>query len=376
LRNGLRDSRNPARGSSARRRATWYTIDSMLRRTAVLLASSFVIAGCPPTLSSERGDHYLDAMAAADRDHTAGRDDAAIADWREAASAAERRVDRDEAEHRAALSLRHEGRLDEALTLFTEIAERRPISRRTVRAMFEVTRIQMEQGHRDDALQGLRTIVYEHPEDGQASRSLRTLIAELRAHEGDDAASALLVDLDAHVRTTDLGDDVLTDLAAIDRDHGRRDEARALYERIVTEHPYPRGQRWDDTFMRLADMAEEDGDHEGAIRYLERMIDPHALGLPPGSYTLPHMPDAGLRIAHILRDELHDVDRAAAAYRRAHDAFPTSLLRDDCLVEMGEMLLDAGRHDDGCHALAQAISETEHSSAVTRARERHHAACE
>ena len=343
---------------------------------ASIAASLALLTGCPPTLSSERGDHYLDAMAAADRDHTAGRDDAAIADWREAASAAERRVDRDEAEHRAALSLRTEWRLDEALALFVVIAARRPISRRTVRAMWEVTRIQMEQGHRDEALAGLRAIVSEYPAEGQASRSLRTLMTELRAQEGDDVAIALLLDLDAHVRSTDLGDDVLTDLAAIYRDHDRREEARALYERIVAEHPYPRGQRWDDTFMRLADMAEEDGDHEAAIRYLERMIQPHALGLPPGSYTLPHMPDAGIRIAHILRDEVHDVDRAAAAYRRAHDAFPTSLLRDDCLVEMGEMLLDAGRRDDGCHALAQAISETALSSAVTRARARHHAACE
>ncbi len=350
----------------------------MRRRSIALLgaASIVLVPGCPPTLSSERGDHYLDAMAAADRDHVAGRDDAAIADWREAAGAAERRVDQDEAQHRAALSLHHEGRLDEALALFSEIAERRPISRRTVRAMFEVSRIQMEQGHRDEALAGLRAIVFEHSDDGMASRALRTLIAELRAHEGDEAAATLLRELDAQAHATDLGDDVLTDLAQIDRDHDRREEARALYERIVLEHPYPRGQRWDDTFMRLADMAEEDGDHEAAIRYLERMLDPHALGLPPGSYTLPHMPDAGIRIAHILRDEVHDVDRAAAAFRRAHDAFPTSLLRDDCLVEMGEMYLDAGRTEEGCHALEQAISETEISSAVTRARERHHAACE
>ncbi len=350
----------------------------MAREGRPVLASALLagcLAGCPPTLSAERGDRYLDAMAAADRDHSAGRDEAAIADWREAADAAERRVDRDEAEHRAALSLRREGRLDEALALFSEIAARRPISRRTVRAMFEVARIQREQGHRDEANAGLRAILLEHPGDGQASRALRTLIADLREHEGDDAAVMLLVELDAAVRETDLGDDVLTDLAQIHREHGRRDEARSLYERIVAEHAYPRGQRWDDTFMRLADMAEEDGDHEGAVRYLERMIDPHALGLPPGSYTLPHMPDGALRIAHILRDEIHDVDRAAAAFRRMHDAFPTSLLRDDALVELGEMLLDADRRDEGCAALEQAIRETEVSAAVTRARERHASAC-
>ena len=345
-------------------------------RWQTIAVACALLSGCPPTLSSERGDRYLSAMAAADRDHVAGRDDAAIADWREAAGAAERRVDRDEAEHRAALSLRREGRLDEALAAFSAIAARRPISRRTVRAMWEVTRIQMERGHRDEALDGLRAIVREHPDDGQASRALRTLVAEVRTHEGDDTAAAYLAELDTQVHATDLGDDVLTDLAEIDRDHGRREQARALYERIAAEHPYPRGQRWDDTFMRLADMAEEDGDHEAAIRYLERMIDPHALGVPPGSYTLPQMPDAAIRIARILRDGVHDIDRAAAAFERMHDAFPTSLLRDDALVEEGEMLLDARRRDEGCRALAQAISETEVGSAVRRARVRHERDCQ
>lgn len=336
----------------------------------------FLLGGCPPTLSAPRGDAHLRAMAAADRHHTAGRDGEAIDAWRDAADTAERRVDRDEAEHRAALSLRTEGRLDEALALFDGIAAREPVSRRTVRAMFEAARIRLERGERDAALAAFRRICFDHPAAGQASRSLTFLLRELQAGaEGDDVAIALLRELDGSVRATDLGDDVLTELAAILRERGQRDDARALYERIVAEHPYPRGQRWDDTFMRLADMAEEDGDHEAAIAYLERMIDPHALGLAPGSYTLPHMPDAALRIAHILRDEIHDVDRAVLAYRRMYEGFPTSLLRDDALVELGELELDAGRRSLGCETLARAIGEFEVGSAARRARERHASEC-
>ncbi len=314
-------------------------------------------------------------MAEADRHHTAGRDALAIESWREAASTAERRVDRDEAEHRAALSLRREGQWEEALTLFDAIAAREPISRRTVRAMYEAARIRLEHGERSAALAAFRGICFEHAEAGQASRSLTILVRELRASEGEDAASAFLHELDAAVSGTDLGDDVLTELAALAREHGDRDEARALYERIALEHPYPRGQRWDDTFMRLADMAEEESDHEGAVVYLTRMIAPHALGLSPGSYTLPHMPEAALRIARILRDEIHDVDRAATAFRRTYDEFPTSLLRDDALVELGELLLDAGRLSEGCEVLSRAIHEVEVGSAVRRARERHASAC-
>jgi TolA-binding protein len=347
-----------------------------VRPAAWLFIHALLLSGCPPTLSAPRGDDHLRAMATADRHHSAGRDDEAIDAWREAAATAERRVDRDEAEHRAALSLRSEGRLGEALALFDAIAAREPVSRRTVRAMFEAARIRLARGERDAALAAFRGICFDHAEDGQASRSLRNLLRELRGAEGDDAALALLRELDERVHATDLGDDVLTSLAEILRAHGQREEARALYERIVAEHPYPRGQRWDDTFMRLADMAEEDGDHEAAVIYLERMIAPHTLGLAPGSYTLPHMPDAALRIAHILRDEIHDVDRAAVAFRRMHDGFPTSLLRDDALVELGEMQLDAGRHAEGCDVLAEAMREQDAGRAARRARERHAADCE
>ena len=77
----------------------------------------FLLGGGPPTLSAPRGDEHLRAMAAADRHHTAGRDDEAIDSWREAASTAERRVDRDEAEHRAALSLLYRGALSRLVHL-------------------------------------------------------------------------------------------------------------------------------------------------------------------------------------------------------------------------------------------------------------------
>src|SRR5690606_34243534 len=133
---------------------------------------------------------------------------------------------------------------------------------------------------------------------------------------------------------------------------------RAL-ERIVREHPYPRGQRWDDALFRLADLAEEDGEHEAAIAHLTRLVSLHEETVVPGSQTLPRMPEARLRIARIYRDRLRDTPRAAAHFTGMYEQFPTSTLRDDALYELGAMWLDTGSHTEGCAMLARVVSEFE-----------------
>lgn len=330
------------------------------------LALAAALAGCVPTLSQPRGEAHLDAMAEAGRHHSHGRDAEAASAYGRAAEHAERRVDRDEAEWRRAQALRRDGDVEGALALFDAIAVRAPIARRTIRARYAAARIRLERGERAPALASLRTIVFEHPGHGQAARSLVLLVRALR-EESDEVAIALLRELDAQVASSDLGDDVLTHLAEIRLAQGERDEARALYERIADEHPYPQGERWDDTLWRLADLAEEDGDPQGAIAYLERMIAPRSEGIPPGSYVQPRMPEAALRIARLQRDALRDREAAARAFSRAHDWFPTSLVRDDALVELGEMQLDAGERDAGCDSLRRAIDEAEVGAARRRA---------
>ncbi|AKF08601.1 tetratricopeptide repeat protein [Sandaracinus amylolyticus] len=338
-------------------------------RCAEAIAIAIAIAGCVPTISQPRGEAHLDAMAEAGRHHSHGRDREAAIAYERAAEHAERRVDRDEAEWRQAQALRREGSIDDALAILDRIAERTPIARRTVRARFEAARLRLERGERDCALASLRVVVRDHPSHGQASRALVLLVRALR-EESDDVALAELRALDGHVASSDLHDDVLTHLAEIHLARGERAAARALYERIADEHPYPQGERWDDTLWRLADLAEQDGDPRAAIAYLERMITPRSEGIPPGSYTQPRMPDAALRIARLQRDALRDHDAAARAYRRAYDAFPTSRVRDDALVELGELQLDAGERDAGCATLRRATGELEVGAAHRRALQR------
>lgn len=333
-----------------------------------------LLVGCVPTLSQPRGEAHLAAMRDATRHHHHGRMEDAAAAWDEAARTAERRVDRDEAAYRRARTLLRMDRATEALAALDEIAERRPISRRTVRATFDAALIRLERGETERAYAALEWIVRERPGDGPASRSLRLLMSG-REGEAAGARLAFLRDLYEEVGTSDLGDDILTFEAQILRDRGDRAGAVRVYERLLEDHPYPHGQRWDDTLHRLADMAVEDGEYERAIAYLERMIADHVETVTPGSQTLPGFPLARLRIARIYRDHLDDPERAAAHFRRMHDQFPTSRLRDDALYELGAMWLDRGEPARGCPILHEVFTEVEVGHARRLAADRFELEC-
>lgn len=335
------------------------------RRIDALVLLTLACCGCVPTLSAPRSEAHLDRMAEASRHHIHGRDEEAARSFHEAAEAADRRVDRDEALYREAQTLRRAGHPDEALTIFTEVAEREPPSRRSARALFEAARLRRDAGEHDRAAAMLRDLCTRFPGAGPAGRALRLLV--LDTHGPDEVLS--LVASFAAITEPDFRDDlaVLEAEALIARAGPHdRDAARAALERIVTERRYPLALRWDDAFMRLADLAEEDGDRRAAIAYLTRMIAPHSEGLVPGSYTQARMPEAALRIARLLR-ELADAE-AEAAYQRVVTEFPDSLLVDDARLELAELVL-ARDHAAGCARLRE-VAAVDVGSAAHRARER------
>lgn len=336
---------------------------------------STLALGCIPTLSQPRGEAHLASMEAASRHHHHGRIEQAAQAWDEAARTAERRVDREEAEYRRARALLRLERDHEALEVLDAISARRPIARRTIRALFDAARIRLGLGETERAHDALTFIVNERPGDGPASRALR-LLMQARASEPAASRLAFLRALYEKVGASDLGDDLLTFEAEIHLERGDRAASVATYERLLREHPYPHGQRWDETLERLADLAEEDGDYAGAVAYLTRMVQVQESTVTPGSQTLPGMPAARLRIARIYRDHLHDPERAASHFARTYEQFPTSRLGDDALYELGAMWLDADQRERGCAMLARVVREFEVGHARRRAARRIEAECE
>lgn len=313
-----------------------------------------LLGACTPTLSAPTSAAHVEAMRDASRHHHHGRFEEAITSWQEASSEADRRVDRDEADYRIARTLRRLGRHDEAIALLDDIASREPLSRRQIRARFDAAILRLEL-ERDVARahESLEWIVRNRPGDGPASRALRIL---LDAREDD---VAFLRELFEAIGESDLGDDVLMELAERLHEAGDRAEAIRTLEQLVEAFPYPHGQRWDDALWRLADFTEEAGDFEGALAYLREMVDPHSLTITPGSQTLPRMPRARLRMARICRDRLDDPARAAGHFQATYDEFPHSRLRDDARYELGAMWLDRGEREQGCETLRSVVDEFE-----------------
>jgi len=316
---------------------------------------TLVLSGCMTTLSEPHSAEHVAAMREATRHHHHGRFEEAAESWEVAARSADRRVDRDEADNRRARTNRRRDRDREALELLDDIGQREPLSRRTVRARFDAALIRLELGETSRAHETLERILRERPGDGPAGRSLRLLLDARSAEE----QLAFVRELYERVGDTDLGDDLLFTEAELLAGAGDRPGAIRVFERIVVAHPYPHGQRWDDSLWRLADLAQESGDHEAAIVYLRRMIEPHTLSVVPGSHTLPRFPAAGLRIARIYRDELDDPEHAAESFRAMRDEFGSSALRDDALYELGAMWLDRGRVGEGCAVLREVVAAYE-----------------
>ena len=156
---------------------------------------------------------------------------------------------------------------------------------------------------------------------------------------------------------------------------GDRAGARVALERTVHDYPYPYGHRWDDATLQLAEMDVEDGHYRRAIARLESLLERSEGTSMVGSYTLPAFAEALMQIARIQREHLGDREAADAAYQAVYDDYETSLLRDDALVERGEMWLEAGERERGCELLAEAVEEFEVGSARRRAAARIEADC-
>lgn len=338
---------------------------------------ALALTGCARmvTLSEPKSEAHLDAMAEASRHRRHGRLEEAVEAYGRAAATADRRVDRDEARYRQAKTLARMDEVDRALDLLDAIAAVEPPSRRTARAYFDAALLREEHGDRDEAMEGFRTVALEHSDSGLGKRALWFLVKDRRDVGDDDGALALVRSLYPRLKDTSLGDDLLDFEAQILMDRGDREGARAAWERLVAEHPYPQGHRWGETLHRLADLAEEDDEPERAIGYLKHLVQRHDRTNLVGSYTLPTMPRAQLRIARLYRDAVGDRPKAEAAFRHLVRRFPRSTLRDDALVELGEMWLEDGRHADACKVFARVLDEYEVGRAYRRAGEHVQSRC-
>ncbi|MEM7448885.1 MAG: tetratricopeptide repeat protein [Myxococcota bacterium] len=331
--------------------------------------------GCPPTISSPQSRSYTEAFAAGRRHLLHERHPDAEASFRKAAEHAGRRVDEEEALYLLARVLQRADRKLEALRVLERLAARRPVARRTVRALYDAARIQHALGSHAVAVDAWKDLIATWPSHGLASSALKNVLRDYRRREALEAAQSYLAEMYETLGDTPIGDNLLISHARLKLEAGEDVAATALLERLVRDHPYPQGHLWDDAIWMLVAMEIRHEHYGRAVHRLDRMLQRAESTTLVGSYTLAAFPRASLEIARIYRDRLENFEKAARYFMKTYTDFPNSTLRDDALTELGLMSLEAGRTERGCRYLSRVLSEFEVGSAFRRAKAVHVTRC-
>ncbi len=340
-------------------------------RNGLCAAALTCLVGCPPTLSRPHSETHLDAMAEGGRHMRHGRDEQAAEAFDRGAQTADRRVDQDEARYRQSRALEDAGRDEEALVILDAIGNRQPPSRRTARALYDGAKIRLRLGQDAMAYAGFERVIREHPDTGLGPRSLTLL---LRAREEPaEARIAWLEGIYPEVRESEMGDDILAAMADVFRVEEDETSLRATLERMVADHPYPQGHRWDDAILELVALDRENGESERALERLEAMLERHETTQMVGTYTLHAFPEAQRLRAEILHRDLGRTREAIREYETLIETYEHSTIRDDAMLARAELLF-ASDEQAACDGLTELLESYEvgraHRRAETLFRER------
>ncbi len=195
-------------------------------------------------------------------------------------------------------------------------------------------------------------VITDYPDEPLAADALAALLADGRTRD-PHALAAELTKLShaAALAHTTVADNLAWSLADLD-EHELADlpAARALYDRIPVEFPAS-GLR-DDARWRSAQVSLALHDPPGALTRLRGLLATREVSYMVGSYFSIWLDDAQLLLGQVLRDDLHDLPGAAAAFRRLPKDYPASVLRDDALYELAATLALAHDAPGACHAIA------------------------
>jgi len=314
---------------------------------SALLGAALLTGACAASLPAP----YQRARAAAERSYAAGRYDEAAAHWLDAAKAAARRYDREEARYRAAAAFRRARRDAQAEAIYRELAAKSS-GERSARAAFDLATLSIERGELERGHELLRQAILRHPGSGVARLALDRYLDFVRERGGSRAVLAWL-----DTAKKELGHSELAEALGYQR--ARELEAteelvpaRDAYLESARRFPYPRGAYWDDALFRASLIDERLGRYHEAIADLRRLLAERESAHLQGSYQRPRYAPAQYRIAELYRDRLNDPAAARREFRRVFNEHETSVLRDDALWNEALLAARAGDRRASCDALA------------------------
>lgn len=217
-------------------------------------------------------------------------------------------------------------------------------------ATYRAGELLLEAGKTVDAWTALWKVVTDWPDEPVAADALRSLLDDGR-HRDARALADQISKLITPLVETQIADNLVFALADLDEHElANPQAARAFYDRIPAD--YPKSGLRDDARWKAANLSRELHDPQGAVVRLRALLATREVSFGAGSYFSIWLDDAQLLLGQILRDDLHDLPGAAAAFRKLPKDYPASILRDDALYELAVTLAAAGDHAGACTAMA------------------------
>jgi tetratricopeptide (TPR) repeat protein len=296
-------------------------------------------------------------LSAAEQAERRGDVDAALAAYRDAQTSCpgkrpsrqQRALCADAYLHHAEL-LERAGRMAEAAQAYESTAVTLagdPTAAST--ATYRAGRLRLELGEDERAYELLWRVVTNFPDEAHAADALRLVLADGRRRNARQLYD-VLAGLVTPLARTGIADSLLYAMADLaEHELGEPRVARAMLDKIVSN--YPESGLRDDALWHGARLARAAGDARGAAARLRTLLATREVSRIVGSYFSVWLDDAQLALGRILRDDLGEFGKAAAAFARLPRDYPDSVLIDDARWEIAQTWALAGDPAKVCAAL-------------------------
>ena len=309
---------------------------STIRSAVTILFAAAVVCCSAPSLPSQ----YREAQ----QHELKGRLEKALAMYtrvsREAAKANVRAL----AGVRRAKILLELGRLREAVAAYLSVANGPGKGKRIgARSLYRAACIRKDRlKETDKALVLFKQVVDLYPDKVAADDALIHIVRIYRARNRLPQLVLYLKSRFHRHRNRDVADNLLYVAAQVYEKHvGDYKSAVFLYEQIVKERPD--GPLVDDANFHAAALYRKLGKPMRAIVCYQRILSTKADAWVVGSWNSVFLDNAQFQTGMIYLEDLRDLSKAVATFRRLVNDFPSSTLRDDALWWIALTELRRGR---------------------------------
>ena len=191
--------------------------------------------------------------------------------------------------------------------------------------------------------------------------ALKKTMLIVEESQGKGAVRPLLLGLLPEALKSTFGDDVLWELAKLEKEAGNPDEAVKYLLMIHKAYPYPKGGAAFEYLFLLSEIEEERKDYEKAIDWLQTVADTTEKSYLLGDYNDDAKAQALLRMGRIYFEKMNRPEDAYKTFMKV--AKLNWVIRsDDGLWWAARVRFSQGRSHDACKILAKLVKKYTYSN--------------